>query len=108
MIRKIDFTDMLFRRPTDHAMHRLARGGAIAGLGAVLCLFGFMLAAASVREQELKPRSYTNAPVGLNFLIAGYGYAEQQPLVVHPRVGNFQGVGFMDGGIRSRRHVLHR
>lgn len=25
--------------------------------------------------QELEPRSYTNTPIGLNFLIAGYGYA---------------------------------
>lgn len=26
--------------------------------------------------QELEPRAYANAPVGLNFLIAGYGYSE--------------------------------
>jgi len=26
--------------------------------------------------QEMEPRSYANTPVGLNFLIAGYGYAE--------------------------------
>jgi hypothetical protein len=26
--------------------------------------------------QELEPRSYVNTPVGLNFLIAGYGYTE--------------------------------
>jgi hypothetical protein len=30
----------------------------------------------SVRAQELEPRSYANTPVGLNFLLAGYGYAE--------------------------------
>lgn len=35
-----------------------------------------MFAAAGSRAQELEPRSYSNAPVGLNFLIAGYSYAE--------------------------------
>ena len=44
-----------------------------AGLGATFCLSVFMVAAA--RAQELEPRSYSNAPVGLNFLIAGYVYA---------------------------------
>ncbi len=29
-----------------------------------------------VRAQELEPRSYTNTPVGMNFLIAGYAYQE--------------------------------
>lgn len=36
----------------------------------------FMAGAGSAPAQELEPRSYSNAPVGLNFLIAGYGYAE--------------------------------
>ena len=26
--------------------------------------------------QDLEPRAYANTPVGLNFLIAGYGYSE--------------------------------
>src|SRR6185369_12734114 len=26
------------------------------------------------RAQELEPRAYTNTPVGMNFLVAGYGY----------------------------------
>jgi hypothetical protein len=29
-----------------------------------------------VHAQDLEPRSYSNTPVGLNFLIAGYAYAE--------------------------------
>jgi hypothetical protein len=33
-----------------------------------------MLAVA--HAQDLEPRSYSNTPVGLNFLIAGYGYAQ--------------------------------
>jgi hypothetical protein len=36
------------------------------------------LAAAAERAaaQDIEPRAYSNAPVGVNFLIAGYGYAE--------------------------------
>jgi hypothetical protein len=53
------------------AMTALARFlGAALGMGAIV------FAASSAHAQELEPRSYTNTPVGLNFLIAGYGYAE--------------------------------
>lgn len=31
-----------------------------------------LMTAASVRAQDLEPRAYTNAPVGMNFLVAGY------------------------------------
>ena len=31
---------------------------------------------ANANAQEAEPRSYTNTPVGLNFLIAGYGYSQ--------------------------------
>ena len=42
---------------------------------AVILAAGLSLgAAASLRAQVMEPLSYTNAPVGLNFLIAGYGY----------------------------------
>jgi hypothetical protein len=34
------------------------------------------LLGAHAYAQELEPRAYSNAPVGLNFLIAGYGYTE--------------------------------
>jgi hypothetical protein len=34
-----------------------------------------VLAATGVRAQDLEPRLYTNTPVGLNFLIAGYSYS---------------------------------
>ena len=40
--------------------------------------FGFVAcvtAVANAKAQEAEPRSYSNAPIGLNFLIAGYGYA---------------------------------
>ena len=29
--------------------------------------------------QDLEPRAYTNTPVGLNFLLAGYAYSESDP-----------------------------
>src|SRR6188472_2619627 len=29
----------------------------------------------AIRAQDLEPRAYSNSPTGLNFLIAGYGYA---------------------------------
>jgi len=35
-----------------------------------------IFAAGVAHAQNLEPRSYSNTPVGLNFLIAGYGYAE--------------------------------
>ena len=30
----------------------------------------------TLRAQDLEPRAYSNSPTGLNFLIAGYGYAK--------------------------------
>jgi hypothetical protein len=34
-----------------------------------------VLAVTDANAQDAEPRSYSNAPVGLNFLLAGYGYA---------------------------------
>jgi hypothetical protein len=31
--------------------------------------------ATTVHAQDLEPRAYSNSPIGLNFVIAGYGYA---------------------------------
>jgi len=39
-------------------------------------LITLVLLAASAHAQELEPRSYTNTPVGLNFLLADYAYSE--------------------------------
>jgi hypothetical protein len=39
-------------------------------------MIALMFAAASAHAQNLEPRSYSNTPVGLNFLIASYGYAD--------------------------------
>ena len=35
-----------------------------------------VVVASGVHAQDLEPRVYANTPVGLNFLIAGYGYTE--------------------------------
>lgn len=44
------------------------QGGALI----VGCLL--LLAATSARSQDIEPRTYSNAPIGVSFLIAGYAY----------------------------------
>ena len=44
-------------------------------IGAVLAMTAFALMTWAARGQDLEPRTYSNIPVGLNFLIAGYGYS---------------------------------
>ena len=36
---------------------------------------GLVVGAAVARAQDIEPRAYSNAPVGVNFLIAGYAYS---------------------------------
>jgi hypothetical protein len=43
---------------------------ALAGLAALF------IHSTATHAQELEPRSYANTPVGLNFLLAGYGYTQ--------------------------------
>jgi hypothetical protein len=40
----------------------------------VLAACALMGGASAARAQEIEPRAYSNAPVGVNFLIAGYAY----------------------------------
>src|SRR5262245_40217392 len=47
----------------------------LARLGRVLVVITLLEGGASVYAQDLEPRAYSNTPIGLNFLIAGYGYA---------------------------------
>lgn len=49
-----------------------ARGHAWIAMG--LCALQVTLS--SAHAQEIEPRAYSNAPVGVNFLIAGYAYTE--------------------------------
>ena len=39
-------------------------------------LIALVLGIADTKAQDAEPRSYSNTPVGLNFLIAGYLYSE--------------------------------
>ena len=39
-------------------------------------IFATVFMVANAKAQDAEPRSYTNTPVGLNFLIAGYAYLE--------------------------------
>jgi hypothetical protein len=43
---------------------------------ALLALISFTAIGADVSAQDLEPRTYANTPVGVNFLIAGYGYSK--------------------------------
>ena len=44
-------------------------------LFAFACIIGSLFVQKPLNAQDLEPRAYTNIPVGLNFLIAGYAYA---------------------------------
>jgi hypothetical protein len=52
---------------------RLARCSAVWG---VLVAATMVVPGRSVHAQALEPRSYTNTPVGINFLLLGYGYTD--------------------------------
>lgn len=53
---------------------RLATGPA--GSRAAFLVLALAASAASVQGQEIEPRAFSNIPIGVHFLIAGYGYAE--------------------------------
>jgi hypothetical protein len=50
--------------------------GRIAHRATLLCIAIFVMASSQARAAELEPRAYSNAPAGMNFLIAGYAYSE--------------------------------
>lgn len=45
---------------------------AMCGLTTVLCTL--IAGASTARAQDIEPRAYSNAPVGMNFLVVGYAY----------------------------------
>lgn len=47
-------------------------------LGAALVAATIVVPASAAHAQALEPRSYVNTPVGLNFLLLGYGYTDGQ------------------------------
>src|SRR5262245_63505933 len=48
----------------------------IGWVSAALVVGAIVMPAPRVHAQALEPRSYTNTPVGINFLLLGYGYTE--------------------------------
>ena len=36
----------------------------------------FLAASTAARAQDIEPRAYSNAPIGVNFLLAGYAYTQ--------------------------------
>ena len=53
-----------------------ARAPSRLSLGVALGIIASVSGVANANAQEAEPRSYANTPVGLNFLIAGYVYAQ--------------------------------
>ena len=45
-------------------------------LGTAIVVIAIVAPARTVYPQALEPRSYVNTPVGINFLLAGYGYTQ--------------------------------
>jgi hypothetical protein len=45
-------------------------------VAAMLAIGGLMVNGTAVRAQSIEPRSYSNAPVGVNFLVGGYAYTQ--------------------------------
>jgi hypothetical protein len=43
---------------------------------AALIALAYLVAASAARAQDIEPRQYSNAPVGVNFLVSGYSYSQ--------------------------------
>jgi hypothetical protein len=41
----------------------------------ILLILSYFITPTNLKAQELEPRTYTNIPIGLNFLISGYAYS---------------------------------
>ena len=72
MLRKSHYRRCVDYDPNAKAL--AARSGlfSLLSLGTIALAVGI----ADVKAQEAEPRSYSNTPVGLNFLIAGYVFAQ--------------------------------
>ena len=51
-----------------------SHGRVCPGLSVVLSLIALVALGVGAAAQDLEPRAYVNTPIGLNFLLAGYGY----------------------------------
>lgn len=63
---------MAWRRHTSS----VKRGSAILAAGLALLFLSLSGPVPGAHAQSMEPRAYTNAPVGMNFLIAGYNYMQ--------------------------------
>ena len=63
-------------RPRLLGLRHECLGPATRGARGALVLLALAVCASHSPAQELEPRSYSNAPVGLNFLVAGYSFTE--------------------------------
>jgi hypothetical protein len=59
---------------SDHDIEIRTNSKQLKGLRIVYAVLLFSLVSICAKAQDLEPRSYANAPVGLNFLIGGYTY----------------------------------
>ena len=62
--------EMLVRIVTTASLASVARSAAL------LCLAAGVISGAPARAADIEPRSFSNAPAGINFLIAGYAYSK--------------------------------
>lgn len=92
-------------RTADRAMFRLAHRGAFIGGSAALRLMVFAFLSAGAHAQSLEPRSFSNTPVGLNFLLAGYSYAEGK-LAFDPRLPISNAQYYTDNEFLAYVHTL--
>ncbi len=56
------------------ALEWLSRLGGIHNLAAAAATYILLSGGTTAQAQDIEPRTYSNAPVGVNFLIAGYAY----------------------------------
>jgi Putative MetA-pathway of phenol degradation len=56
-------------------------GGSALSAGSMALLTAGMLALSVARAQQMEPRSYSNVPIGLNFVIAGYAHSRGDVLL---------------------------
>jgi hypothetical protein len=63
-------------RPRTRASRPRELAARVAGHAAKLLVgCGLVVGAAAARAQDIEPRAYSNAPVGVNFLVAGYAHS---------------------------------
>lgn len=71
----------------------------------LLSLIVLVTASGVAAGQELEPRAYSNAPVGMNFVVAGYGHTEGA-LLFDPSVPIENASAKIDAGIFGLAHTF--